>query len=360
MALEGSDLEREAELYRVGIDEGDAATINYTNLAHVLVELGRPEEAMEALEDADRRFPDVPDIQFGIVDAYQAMDDYENAQEVLTSVAERFSGSYDADGLVPGWEAVQAAVRGRLGRVRSLSDAAVPVAFAANRIQDLVSIALIPAYADLYAAGDTARAVAAVEEILTRYPLVDFEPADRETLRFSDFFVRAGDPGRARALLDRWESDRIGGDPSPSFYESVRALIALEEGDVDGAILQLKRLSAPGPARCDMCAQFDLGVAQERAGHRDAAIAAYEAHVDTTGSFRLWAAHYSIPVALERLGALLEERAREADPPTPADLEAAARYDSRFVELWADADEELQPRVRAAQARLEAILKETG
>ena len=31
-----------------------------------------------------------------------------------------------------------------------------------------------------------------------------------------------------------------------------------------------------------------------------------------------------------------------------------------FVELWATADEELQPRVRAAQARLEEILREIG
>jgi hypothetical protein len=30
------------------------------------------------------------------------------------------------------------------------------------------------------------------------------------------------------------------------------------------------------------------------------------------------------------------------------------------VELWAEADDELQPRVRAAQARLDAILRERG
>jgi hypothetical protein len=31
-----------------------------------------------------------------------------------------------------------------------------------------------------------------------------------------------------------------------------------------------------------------------------------------------------------------------------------------FVELWANADEELQPRVQAAQARLEEIVRERG
>ena len=42
------------------------------------------------------------------------------------------------------------------------------------------------------------------------------------------------------------------------------------------------------------------------------------------------------------------------------DLETAAVHYARFVELWAEADPELQPRVRAAQARLEEIVRERG
>ena len=54
---------------------------------------------------------------------------------------------------------------------------------------------------------------------------------------------------------------------------------------------------------------------------------------------------------LERLGQLYDEQ---------GDLESAATYYAMFVELWADADEELQPRVRAARARLEEIVVERG
>jgi hypothetical protein len=35
-------------------------------------------------------------------------------------------------------------------------------------------------------------------------------------------------------------------------------------------------------------------------------------------------------------------------------------YYARFVELWDDADDELQPRVQAAQARLDEILRQRG
>ena len=55
--------------------------------------------------------------------------------------------------------------------------------------------------------------------------------------------------------------------------------------------------------------------------------------------------------SLERLAELYDER---------GNLDDAALYYARFVELWAEADEELQPRVRAAQVRLEVILRERG
>jgi serine/threonine-protein kinase len=57
------------------------------------------------------------------------------------------------------------------------------------------------------------------------------------------------------------------------------------------------------------------------------------------------------PPSLERL-AQIHDQAGE--------LDRSAEYYARFVELWADADEELQPRVQAAQARLEEIVRERG
>ena len=42
------------------------------------------------------------------------------------------------------------------------------------------------------------------------------------------------------------------------------------------------------------------------------------------------------------------------------DTDKAALYYAQFVELWADADAELQPQVEAARSRLEEILRERG
>ncbi|HSH75553.1 MAG TPA: hypothetical protein VLA09_07725, partial [Longimicrobiales bacterium] len=49
---------------------------------------------------------------------------------------------------------------------------------------------------------------------------------------------------------------------------------------------------------------------------------------------------------LLRLGELLEAQGEAA---------RAARYYDRFIELWSDADDSVQPRVEAARARLQRL-----
>jgi hypothetical protein len=41
------------------------------------------------------------------------------------------------------------------------------------------------------------------------------------------------------------------------------------------------------------------------------------------------------------------------------DVVRAVNYYSRFVELWKDADPDLQPRVKEAQARINALMAES-
>jgi hypothetical protein len=57
------------------------------------------------------------------------------------------------------------------------------------------------------------------------------------------------------------------------------------------------------------------------------------------------------PAVLERLAQLHDERGNTAK---------AAEYYARFVELWRDADPELQPRVTAAQQRLQLLVGRRG
>jgi tetratricopeptide (TPR) repeat protein len=105
------------------------------------------------------------------------------------------------------------------------------------------------------------------------------------------------------------------------------------------------------PGACAIWASFGLARVHESAGDAGEAIAEYERFLTDRSWDRVVADQFRRGPVLERLGQLYDS---EGDPA------GAAKYYAMFVELWADADEELQPRVRAAQARLEEILRERG
>ena len=87
------------------------------------------------------------------------------------------------------------------------------------------------------------------------------------------------------------------------------------------------------------------------AGRADSAVTHFKRYLETPYNFRIWVDARNLADVHERLGQLYDER---------GDLENAALHYARFVELWADSDPVLQPRVQAAQVRLEAIVGERG
>ena len=78
----------------------------------------------------------------------------------------------------------------------------------------------------------------------------------------------------------------------------------------------------------------------------DSAIAAFEQYIETSQLDRLRYDAIYMPHILQRLGALYEAK---------GDRAKAIGYYVRFVELWRDADSELQPRVTAARKRIELL-----
>jgi hypothetical protein len=78
----------------------------------------------------------------------------------------------------------------------------------------------------------------------------------------------------------------------------------------------------------------------------------YERFVDTpTAIGRLMSDPPSLAPAYKRLGELYEGR---------GDRKRAAEYYGRFVDLWKDADTELQPGVREIRQRLARLAQEPG
>ncbi len=184
-------------------------------------------------------------------------------------------------------------------------------------------------------------------QALDRYSLADLDPLDRPYPGIIRFLVRAGRPAEARRYLAEWEAAEEGVETRPVYW-GTRGTVEAAGGELEEAVAYVRR-GDTGP--CTVCTPIGLARAYDRASAADSAIAYYEMYLETGMLFRDGVDATNRGPALERLAQLYDEK---------GDLENAALYYARFVELWAEADEELQPRVRAAQERLEEIVAERG
>ena len=123
--------------------------------------------------------------------------------------------------------------------------------------------------------------------------------------------------------------------------------MAFAEGKVQDAIKEYRAWYEEDS--CAVCGLFELGRAYERAGERDSALAVYERAITTPGLFRLLEESATLGPTYKHLGELYEERGQ---------LDKAREYYGRFVELWKNADSELQPMVREVRGRLAKLAGE--
>ena len=126
---------------------------------------------------------------------------------------------------------------------------------------------------------------------------------------------------------------------------------------VDGLSLEVRRgdVMPDGPAQgCHICFYRDLGYAFDRANQRDSAIVMFERFVRMPSAFSLGTHAGELHIVLRRLGELYESKAaRTADGRAArADRMRAIQYYSQFVNLWKNADAELQPQVSDVRRRI--------
>ncbi len=127
--------------------------------------------------------------------------------------------------------------------------------------------------------------------------------------------------------------------------------IAQAEGRKTDALAAFRALYDEGGA-CNICGLYELAGVFDSMGQADSAIALYQRAISTPATFgRLFGDGPTLAPSLKRLGELYEAR---------GDRKKAADYYGRFVELWKDADPELQPGVKEVRGRLARLSQEPG
>jgi len=188
---------------------------------------------------------------------------------------------------------------------------------------------------------DTAAALAAVEEARTRHPLSDLSPTSRPYTALASFYANAGEVGQAKALFQEHETlvpeGYRRGDGST---DRARGDIAMAEGRYREALDAYRAAYEAGT--CNTCGVQQVGLAYERLGLADSAIAMYQFAVEDPSLAAVVRDVRWRGFTYKRLGELFEDR----------DRQQALDYYTRFVDLWRDADAELQPAVEEVRQRM--------
>ena len=107
--------------------------------------------------------------------------------------------------------------------------------------------------------------------------------------------------------------------------------------------------SAYDSSGCSVCALFDLATVYDQQQQSDSAIAIYRRYLDTPGLDRTTEDAINLAPAYRRLGDLYAER---------GDRTNAALYYNKLIDLWKNADPELQPIVADVKQRLARLAGE--
>ncbi|HTR21006.1 MAG TPA: protein kinase [Gemmatimonadales bacterium] len=197
-----------------------------------------------------------------------------------------------------------------------------------------------------------AEALRILETALVKHPLGSMAALDRPYAQLAEIYAAAGRTDRAKQLLGDFATTVPEGirRENPIPYAVIGA-IAMTEGRLPDAVIAYRARYDRDTRGCVSCGWFELAQAYDRMGgsHSDSALAWYEQVVATPGIARLFGDAYRLAPTYKRLGELYEAK---------GDRVKAKDYYSRFVDLWKDADAELQPQVQDVKRRLARLTGE--
>ena len=163
-------------------------------------------------------------------------------------------------------------------------------------------------------------------------------------------FAELGRPARARELLAQFRRAQdtatlrqFEANRAPAF----EAWIGMAEGHFAEAITAFRQQR--DRFHCATCWLWEMGLAYDRAGQKDSALATYQQFLAEPALGRLGDDANNRAIVLRRLGELYEER---------GDRAKALEYYGKFVDLWRNADPELQPQVTDVKQRMARLAGE--
>lgn len=339
---------RPAEAVRIleSIDPSTRHPWEWFGLFAGLLVVGRQQEAMALIREGERRFPGnwlFLGYEWG---GRVLAGELVVADSLLEVMLDRYALDGASETLV-----LRTAVHGKVRQGR-LDEAEALIERARRRAALSPELGFQEGYAVAQGArialelrGDAAGAIAAIDAFLEGGRMESFHPLDRPLAKFAEILALAGEPVRARALLERGLEDTLGYRRERQEWSVARAAIELVEGRPVAAV-ELLDTSIPG-FECVTCGEALLGRALRASGRPVEAAAAYRRLVDSADlSAALdWDA-LLVPVALAELAEALVEA---------GELEGARDAWQRLLALWEGGDPAARGRLSGLRERLGAL-----
>jgi tetratricopeptide (TPR) repeat protein len=313
-------------------------------LARSLVNQGKLDEASRVIADGARRLPRgrwmFTRVNAGMLWSNGKLDSAAKVAAGMTADTHTPFEKSEAAAM----QSSIALARGKLAEGERLSTARAGFVREAGRAGDVLAEALRSAYRTAWYKGDRATAARQIDDALKATPLASIGAVDRPFLQLVDAQVSAGRVDAARTTLAEFERawKSAGALADSNDRSHMEGAIALGEKKYDLAVARFREKSVdnfygetfdlPELARA-----YDLG------GKPDSAIAVYARYVADHHLNRVGNDAVNLGPSLKRLGELYEAR---------GDRDSAAKRYEQFVDLWKNADPELQPAVREVQGRL--------
>jgi len=241
--------------------------------------------------------------------------------------------------------------RGQIAQARRLLQDAMADADAIKDPSDYLATAATIAMLDARY-GRTGDPSSPLTQALARHPLGTLDPLDRPYPYLAMAYARAARPEEARRLLREYESVVPDGRRTVTglHWWAAGALAEAEHRDADA--LAAWRGAYQESGNCGACGLYELAGTLDRMGQADSALATYERFVTRPSiESATQLERFELAPAYKRLGELYEAK---------QDRRKAADYYGRFVDLYQQADPELQPGVREVRERLARLAQEPG
>jgi serine/threonine-protein kinase len=341
------DDERARQFYERALRLDSTWSLGFSNLAFEQKNLGQFAEAAQTLDAMEARFPGNPDAEEARGMLALAQRDFAGAEQHFANVRASQRGNLSWEAQATEHLAFTAAMRGRFGEGNGyLNDALAAHVLRGTQYSAQQRLLAWWNSSRNVALGRPGASSQRLDRAASSEAMATLPVADRWYEALIEYYALV-DLDRARSLLRDMEAS---GQPELNLefgraHERAGGWVALRSGGVERGLSRM-RAGVDGWG-CQPCGFVTMARAHDIAGNADSSVHYWEAYQES--NFGIPSIDTQLPIAYRRLGELYEAR---------GDRERAAQYYHEFVELWKDADPELQPQVTEVRKRLSALVGE--